>query len=238
MNLLYKYYGKTVYTDKEATMRKYASGYISFIILFFSMLQVPSAFSFETSPPSYLEPKRFEDPVEKSEYACGLITQIRKLAGELFSNLNDPDPEMGDLGDGMLVTTFVDINKLYRSSSFGRYLTEQVMNEFQSHSYRVIDIRKSLSVMVQEKRGEFGMSRDPEEIGTSATAGAMLAGTYLVGKDGIIVNARILNNESSVLLSSATIIFERNEFTEKMLEDASSAKTESSEVSYLKKLER
>lgn len=238
MNLLYKYYGKTAYTDKEAIMRKYTSGFISFVILFFLILQVPSAFSFETSPPPYLEPKRFEDPAEKSEYACGLITQIRKMADELFSNLKDPDPEMGDLGDGMLVTTFVDVNKLYRSSSFGRYLTEQVMNEFQSRSYRVIDIRKSLSVMVQEKRGEFGMSRNPEEIGASATAGAMLTGTYLVGKDDIIVNARILNNESSVLLSSSTIIFNRNEFTEKMLVDASSAKTESSEVSYLKKLDR
>jgi TolB-like protein len=219
-------------------MRPYSGVFISFIVLCFLMLQAPTAFSFDTSPPPYLEPKRFEDPAEKSEYACGLITQIRKMADELFSNLEDPDPEMGDLGDGMLVTTFVDINKLYRSSSFGRYLTEQVMNEFQSRSYQVIDIRKSLSVMVQEKRGEFGLSRDPEEIGASATAGAMLTGTYLVGKDDIIVNARILNNESSVLLASSTIIFDRNEFTEKMLEDASSAKTESSEVSYLKKLDR
>lgn len=219
-------------------MKKKAGCLILFIVSFFTAFPIFPVYSFESSPPPYLEPKRFEDPAEDSEYACALITQVRKLAGGLFSNLEDPDPQLGDLGDGILVTTFVDLNKLYRSSSFGRYLTEQVMNEFQGHAYKVIDIRKSVSVMVQEKRGEFGLSRDPEEIGASASAGAMLTGTYLVGKDDIIVNARILDNESSIMLSSATVIFERNEFTQKMLQDSASAKTHSLEMSYLKKLER
>ena len=218
-------------------MRKRAYGFPHFLLFIVTTLVAQPAIGFD-SPPAYLEPKRFEDPVEKSEYACEVISRVRRLAGELFQNLKDPDPEMGDLGDGILVTTFVDINKLYRTSSFGRYLTEQVMNEFQSHSYSVKDIRKSLSVMVQEKRGEFGMSRNPEEIKASASAGAMLTGTYLVGKDDIIVNARILDNKSSVLLSSATILFEKTPFTEKMLMDSSSAKLDSSDISYLQKLER
>jgi TolB-like protein len=180
---------------------------------------------------------RFQEPAEYSGDGCNLVTQIRVLAGELFANLEDPDPHIGDLGDGMLVTTFVDINKLYRTSSFGRYLAEQIMNEFQSHAYKVIDMRKSLSVMVQEKRGEFGLSRDPDAIGASASAGAMLTGTYLVGKDDIIVNARILDNKSSILLSSSTVIFERNPFTEKMLQDAATVKAKSADVTYLKKLD-
>lgn len=226
-----------MHIDKEAPMKMKTGCLIIFTVLFVTAFPITPVCSSESVPPEYLEPKRFEDPAEKSEEACALITQVRKLAGGLLANLEDPDPQIGDLGDGMLVTTFVDMNKLYRSSSFGRYLSEQMMNEFQSHTYKVIDIRKSVSVVVQEKRGEFGLSRDPDEIGASASAGAMLTGTYLVGKDDIIVNARILDNESSVLLSSATAIFERNEFTEKMLQDAASAKIHSSEVSYLKKLE-
>lgn len=225
-------------TDKEAAMIKNVCCFLSLLIISMVLLPASSAFCFETAPPpSYLEPMRLQDPGDDSGDACALVTRVRILAEELFANLEEPDPYIGDLGEGMLVTTFVDINKLYRTSSFGRYLAEQIMNEFQSHSYKVIDMRKSLSVVVQEKRGEFGLSRDPEEISATASAGAMLTGTYLVGRDNIIVNARILDNESSVLLSSSTVIFERTPFTEKMLRDAAAAKAESADVLYLKKLE-
>jgi len=219
-------------------MVKYMFCLIFILTLATAVFQAPEALCFETSPPPYLEPMRFQEPAEYSGDGCTLVTQIRVMAEELFANLEDPDPYIGDLGDGMLVTTFVDLNTLYRTSSFGRYLAEQVMNEFQSHSYKVIDIRKSLSVMIREKRGEFGMSRDPEEIGASASAGAMLSGTYMVGEDDIIVNARILDNKSSVLLSSSTVIFNKNQFTEKMLQDSATARAATANVTYLKNLER
>jgi TolB-like protein len=223
--------------DKEATMTKHICCLLSSFIIVIAVLQVPQSFCSEASPPPYLEPMKLQEPIENSGNECNLVTQIRVLAEELFVNLEDPDPQIGDLGDGMLVTTFVDINKLYRTSSFGRYLAEQIMNEFQSHAYKVIDMRKSLSVVVQEKRGEFGLSRNSDEIGANASAGAMLTGTYLIGKDDIIVNARILDNKSSVLLSSSTVIFEKNPLTEQMLQDAATVKTKQADVTYLKKLE-
>ena len=145
--------------------------------------------------PAYLEPERYRQKDSPKTEAHDLIERVRMLAEELYENLEDSDPLMGGLSDGLLVCTFVEINKLYRTSSFGRYVAGQLLNEFQRYDYPVIDMRKSTSVMVQEKRGEYGLSRDPDEIAPSQTAGAMLTGTYLVGENEIIVNARILDNK-------------------------------------------
>lgn len=162
---------------------------------------------------------------------------VAHMAQELMVNLADPDPEVGMLADGMIVCTFVDLKKLTRTSSFGRYIAEQLMNEFQKKSYTVAEIRKSQSVLIQQKRGEYGLSRDPEEISGSVTAGAMLTGTYTQTDAGIIVNAKIIDNRTTTLLSSATVVFPRNRLSNTLLADSSSAVTKLPEPVYMKRLE-
>lgn len=209
----------------------------AFLTLFVVTSQVAAFQSFAEEKPSYLEPERFRQESEMGSQAHELQKRVQSMAKELFNNLEEPDPQVGDLADGLLVCTFVDINKLYKTSSFGRYLAGQLMNEFQRFAYPVIDMRKSLNVMVQEKRGEYGLSRDPDEIATSQTAGAMLTGTYLVGEGEIIVNARILDNKSATLLSSATVIFPRNSLGNHMLKDSATARKRPADVVYMKRLE-
>lgn len=176
-------------------------------------------------------------PVVKTDEAEALQQQVRKMAAELFGNLEDPDPANGILADGVFVCTFVDLKKLYRTSSFGRYLAEQLMSEFQKKEYTVVEMRKSLSVMVQEKHGEYGMSRDPAEISSSVAAGAMLTGTYMETEENIIVNAKIIDNRTATLLSSATAVFPRNKLCGTLLSDASSAVKRQPEPIYMKRLE-
>ena len=169
--------------------------------------------------------------------AAALRTEIQGLAKELFRNLADGDPENGDLNKGILVCTFVELKKLSRTSSLGRYVAEQLMNEMQQHHYEVVEIRKSQAVMLQEKRGEFGLSRNPAEVSQSVAAGAMLTGTYTPSKDSIVINARIVDNRSAKLLSSATAIIPRNQLAEQLLADTASVREAKPEPLYLKKLE-
>lgn len=175
-------------------------------------------------------------PVTVNE-AAALRTEIQGLASELFRNLADVDPENGDLGQGVMICTFVELKKLTRTSSLGRYLAEQLMNEMQQRHYEVLEIRKSQAVMLQEKRGEFGLSRNPDEISQTVAAGAMLTGTYTPSKDSIVVNARIIDNRSAKLLSSATAIIPRNQLAELLLADSASVREAKPEPLYLKKLE-
>ncbi|OGQ98968.1 MAG: hypothetical protein A2505_05065 [Deltaproteobacteria bacterium RIFOXYD12_FULL_55_16] len=169
--------------------------------------------------------------------AAALRSEIQGLANELFRHLADADPENGDLGKGILVCTFVELKKLSRTSSLGRYVAEQLMNEMQQRHYEVLEIRKSQAVMLQEKRGEFGLSRNPAEISQTVTAGAMLTGTYTPSKDSIVINARIIDNQSARLLSSATVIIPRNQLAEQLLADTASVREAKPEPLYLKKLE-
>ena len=169
--------------------------------------------------------------------ATGLVLSVEAMAAELLTNLEDGDPFSGDLSGGMVVTTFVETAKLSRTSSFGRYLSEQLMNEFQRRSYPVVEIRKSTEIRVQQRRGEFGLARNENELQTDISADTMLTGTYFIGPDDIIVTARILNNKSAVVMASSTVIFPKNKLTRRMLADTASVKTGSPQPMYLKKLE-
>ena len=174
---------------------------------------------------------------ETTRQANGFAGSIKLMADELFRHLDDPDPQTGELSRGLAVCSFVDLKKMTRTSSFGRYLAEQLMSEFQQHGYRVVEMRKTSSLLVQEKRGEYGLSRDPEEIADSLAAHAMLTGTYTLAGDHVLVNAKIIDNRNSAMLSSATLIFPRTPLVAKLLSDSVSASTGEQAVVYMKRLE-
>ena len=184
------------------------------------------------------EPVAVQHPqVHPQSEATGLVLAIESMAVDLLNNLQDGDPFSGDLSGGMVVTTFVETSKLTRTSSFGRYLSEQLMNEFQRHAYPVIEIRKSTELRVQEKRGEFGLARTEEDLQADLKADTMLTGTYFIGLDDILVTARILNNRTATVMASSTMIFQKNKLTSRMLADTASARTNSPQTMYLEKLE-
>jgi TolB-like protein len=174
---------------------------------------------------------------ESIEMAKQFDSKISRMANELVSSLEDSDPESGLLADGMIICIFVELKKLYRTSSFGRYLAEQLMGEFQRKKFIVSEIRKSSTVLIRPKYGEFGLSREPEEINTSVQAGAMLTGTYTITENHILVNAKIIDNRNSTLLSSAKMIFPRDHLSNILLSDSATAHNTQNQVLYMKRLE-
>lgn len=186
----------------------------------------------------YPIPKALVDPnIEYSNQAEDLYSSIQGMAIQLFQNLEDPDPVVGELADGIAFSSFVDLKKLTRTSSFGRYLSEQLMTEFQQHGFSVIEVRKSTSIQVQEKRGEYGLSRELDEIAPEVAARTLITGTYTVAGDHILVNAKLLDNKTAQLLSSATMLFPKNSLAELLLADSASAAAKKKEVTYMKRLE-
>lgn len=183
-------------------------------------------------------PKALAKPeIEYHHQAAELSESIRAMATQLFENLLEPDPELGYLADGIAVTSFVDLKKLSRTSSFGRYLAEQLMTEFQQQGYTIIEVRKSNAILVQEKRGEYGLSRDLKEISPAVAARTMITGTYTLAGDHILVNAKILDNKDSTLLSSATVLFPKTTLVNQLLADSVSASPRKTEVTYMKRLD-
>jgi TolB-like protein len=206
-----------------------------FTLLLFSCIACqPSCAVFEQRPAAMAPAAPSLAPHQE---ATGLVLSIEAMAAELLTNMDDADPESGDMANGLVVTTFVEISKLLRTSSFGRYLAEQLMNEFQRHAFTVVEIRKTTSIRIAEKRGEFGLARDEQEVAATVEADAMLTGTYFIGNDDIIVTARILNNRTATLLASSTVIFPKNSLTTRMLADTASANKATPPPLYLKRLD-
>ncbi|MEN8257370.1 MAG: FlgO family outer membrane protein [Thermodesulfobacteriota bacterium] len=206
---------------------------LSNILFFLCIASLPACTAFNQKT----TPLATKPAIAPHQEATGLVLSIEAMAAELLTNMADPDPDSGDMANGLVVTTFVESSKLHKTSSFGRYLSEQLMNEFQRHAFTVVEIRKSTSIRVEEKKGEFGLARIEEEIAPTVKADAMLTGTYFVGNEDIIVTARILNNKTAALLASSTVIFPKNSLTGRMLADTTSANKAAPPPLYLKRLE-
>ena len=159
------------------------------------------------------EPSRQNlEPVRLDE-ASFLNTQIHEIALQLLRNFRD---EAGPNGP-VAVATFVDLNNLYRTSPFGRYIAEQLMGELQRAGFNVVEIRKADSIMVKQRYGEYGLSRDIQELARQSSASYILAGTYVTRGRYIMINARLISNENNLVASSGLKILRKDPFLERLL---------------------
>ncbi len=154
-----------------------------------------------------------EMEIEKMDEASFFNLQIHEMALQLMKNFRaEPGPE-----GPIAVATFVDLNNLYRTSPFGRYVAEQLMGELQRAGFNVVEIRKTESIMIKQKFGEYGLSREVQEIAQESSASYILAGTYVTRGRFILVNARLVSNQNNLVASSGLKILRRDPFLDKML---------------------
>ncbi|RUM89433.1 MAG: hypothetical protein DSZ23_03250 [Thermodesulfatator sp.] len=156
--------------------------------------------------------------IENMDEASFFNLQIHEMAVQLMKNFHiDPGPE-----GPIAVATFVDLNNLYRTSPFGRYVAEQLMGELQRAGFNVVEIRKTETIMIKEKFGEYGLSRDVQEIAQESSASYVLAGTYVTRGRYIMLNARLISNQNNMVASSGLKILRRDPFLDKMLRPTAS----------------
>ncbi len=141
--------------------------------------------------------------------------KVRNLTAQLLGNAGD------EYGDNFVVTvsTFVNLNRLYQTSALGRYFSEQLITELQFAGVRVIDVRKSPGIMIRESYGEYGMSRDMEELSYVHASQVMIVGTYSIVDNQVFINARMLRNPDGMVLSSASLVFGLDSVSHGLLAD-------------------
>lgn len=185
------------------------------------------------------ESKKVENsPIDTAEETAKMFDHgIDELSRQLMTFLTDPDIRFNTPADGLAICSFVELKKLTRTSSFGRYLAEQLMTEFQQRGFPVNEIRKTNEILIQERRGEYGLSRDPESIRKRINSGTILTGTYTLTDHHVFVNARIIDAKSGTLLSSASTRLSRNNLLDTLLADRVSAETRRPQDIFMKRLE-
>ncbi len=138
---------------------------------------------------------------------------VHDIAIQLIENMNADAGIQGVIG----VSTFVDLNYLYRTSPLGRYLAEQLMGELQRAGYQVVEIRKTDAILIKKKFGEYSLSRELDEIANHTSANIILVGTYIVKGNYVFINARLVSTDSGMVASSAMKIIPNNKFMRSML---------------------
>lgn len=111
----------------------------------------------------------------------------------------------GNIAGPIAVTTFVDIDNLYQSSTFGRILAEQLISELSMRGYNVIEIRMSDAVQIMENEGELGLSRHPEVLRAHQSLSGLVVGTYAHSSDRVYLNARLIDPASSNIISVGSV---------------------------------
>lgn len=147
--------------------------------------------------------------------------ELKLLVRELADRVLDNKGTSWDRQDfTVVVSTFVDLNHLYRTSDLGRLLAEQMIGELQKKGIKIIDVRFANSLQVKEGGGEYGLSREMSELSYVHQAQARMVGTYSVADGQVVINARILGQKDGRALSSGTIILKKNRMVSELLKNS------------------
>jgi TolB-like protein len=132
---------------------------------------------------------------------------INSIASQLFSsNVNKENDTK------IILTSFVELNDLDKTTSFGRLISESMYNELHIRSFVVTDFRGQDAVSVT-KDGEFHITRDVEKLKDQIESiEYILVGTYIKFEhDSILVNARILDSISGKIISTGRVVYTPND---------------------------
>lgn len=123
----------------------------------------------------------------------------------------------GNAGGPIAVATFVDLDNLYGTSTFGRLIAEQLMSELAMKGYNVVEVRQSDALQVLMEQGEFGLSREVGHLRGHQDVSALVVGTYTVSPVRVYLNARLVDPSSSIIMSAGTVEMAKTEEISRML---------------------
>jgi TolB-like protein len=119
------------------------------------------------------------------------------------------------------VTTFVNIDDLYASSTFGRMVGEQLMSELAMKGFDVVELRHADALQFLDTSGEFALSRDARAVRGHRNLSAVVVGTYVVSPERVYVNARLIEPSTSLILSAGSVEMSKTRELAKLLRGGS-----------------
>ncbi len=141
-----------------------------------------------------------------------LKLKVRELAEQLISGIKDRSIQESVA----LPVSFVNMDNFDQSSSFGRFMAEQLFYEFNQRGFPTQEYRIPKSIVMREGEGDFYLSRELGAINIPACS-VIVAGTYYADKNAVMVNARLIRPNDGRVLRTASLVLQNNVFTKRML---------------------
>lgn len=120
------------------------------------------------------------------------------------------------LSNTFIVTSFVNLNRLSETTPFGRLVAENIIHELQVRKWQVFEVRLTKDIVINET-GEFSLSRDIKKLRDQYKIGGIVTGTYSVSGGHVIVNSRVVDINTGLVVSSGQIHLPVNWFTDELL---------------------
>jgi TolB-like protein len=102
----------------------------------------------------------------------------------------------------MIAASFADVNNLTMSSTFGRMASQNLVSSFVIEGYSFVEMLMRSSIYIDERHGEFLLSREVAEISAQHNAPVVLVGTYAVADDNVFVTAKLIRTADNVIVAS------------------------------------
>ena len=160
--------------------------------------------------------KEVKEPNPRFIDAREIKLKVRELADQLTEKL--PSALRSST---FLPTTFVNQDNFDSTSSFGRYIAEQLYFEFNQRGMHVQEYRLGKNIKMNEGIGETVLTRGLKAKSIASSNQILAVGTYYATGDAVMLNARLVQGSSGTVLSSAQLIFKQTKLSKSMIANRS-----------------
>ncbi len=159
---------------------------------------------------------------EKADEKVQITKQHLKIAEDMQQNVttqNSLEATIASLATQMmqnnkmhtqksvLITSFVRLDNFKKTTEFGRVISESLINELSNRGFNIIEFRGQMAVSVNEK-GEYFITRNTSKMKESVQNSFVVVGTYSRQYGKIMLNARVMDNTSGQIITSARSTYE------------------------------
>lgn len=131
----------------------------------------------------------------------GVITSL----SEQFSK--SPRLKIINEDERILITSFVELKNFSNTTEFGRVIGESLIHELAYRGLNVVEFRSQTAVSIDDE-GEYFMSRSLNKLHKEIQNKYILVGTYSRLEYRIVINARIVDNETGSIIATARSVYE------------------------------
>jgi len=105
----------------------------------------------------------------------------------------------------MIAATFVDIDNLRTSSTFGRISSELFASALSRAGIRTREVKMRESLFIEQRLGELILSREVKRLRDAFDANSILMGTYAEGDGRVLLSVRVVRTRDAVVLATADL---------------------------------
>ena len=137
-------------------------------------------------------------PLEAQQPANFLIVENYNASDALIAKAKaalDPDKPI-------IMATIVNIDDLERSSTLGRFVTENISARFTQANFKMIELKFQNAVYMKRNEGELMLTRQIRDLAQTHNAQAVIVGTYSKASSSVFINLKIVRPESNIVIAA------------------------------------